>query len=718
MATLTIADLDNSKRDLETVEAVANSRAASVTTRHGQQTTTLYEAIRRIGERGDAVLSNLGYFVPVDYAPGLSVTEPNFTVVGPDGKIYAAQAGALPFTTGAWNPEQWYPIQNDLNDHKLLVFDSLAEAQAAAATLPDGQVLIVTSDSSHGGLASRYLANGGSLNFDGPVDLSLTPGTLTPAPEWAEVPELDGSSAGQKTINNAVSLSLAKRTNLLKKAGAGSSVLADVKSDGISDDTASFAAAVEKGIRVSDGTTLLNAAYTGNGDIQGRGTSTVLRAAPGATSVLQLGSTTFAGGWAPRRVSNLRIQGSGKTSDGIRLSAATQPQLSGRWTIENVTISESIRGLVKLNGNIANRLRDFSLSGNDYGYYAEGSTSPLMHAGCDVLSSGEINSSAKAAVYIDSPQIGTGGTALRDMIIEFNPGFGVFVENWADSFTPLLFDNVWFEQNAKSAQVEIKGVSYAPKDLRLKNTALAVFQNGGVPMKTELINSRLIIKGSTFPDGSQMHYSVDATSVIRAEDVLMDGGVHPITVTSLVGARRTLGSFTQSHYAPPRIPLSSGVALPAKLRSQSFATAGPFSFMGTLSVSGTSANDGQVFDKCCELVVPAGATLLHTGGTITGGKWYVSTLDARWASNSATGLTLGVQNQTLLAGGWDRLLGHSWKTMAAIGRCADGVMGDVRLYIKNDTGSPATLRFSAFQIAEFSTEQEAVDFYNSRVFMN
>lgn len=139
MATLTIADLDNGKRDLQTVDEVANSRAATATTRFGQQTTTLYEAIRRINAQGDEILSNLGFRIPVPYAPGLNVTDSRFTVTGPDGKVYAPLSA--PFTTGAWDPSQWYVLQNDLNDHKLLVFDTLVAAEAAAAVLPDGQIV-------------------------------------------------------------------------------------------------------------------------------------------------------------------------------------------------------------------------------------------------------------------------------------------------------------------------------------------------------------------------------------------------------------------------------------------------------------------------------------------------------------------------------------------------------------------------------------------------
>lgn len=161
MATLTIADLDNGKRDLQTVDEVANSRAAAATTRFGQQTTTLYESIRRINATGDEILSNLGFRVPVPYASGLNVTDSRFTVTGPDGKVYAPLSA--PFTTGAWDPSQWYVLQNDLNDRKLLVFETLLEAEAAAAVLPDGQQLTATTVD---GLSARYSVTGGVPWFE------------------------------------------------------------------------------------------------------------------------------------------------------------------------------------------------------------------------------------------------------------------------------------------------------------------------------------------------------------------------------------------------------------------------------------------------------------------------------------------------------------------------------------------------------------------------
>lgn len=159
MATLTIADLDNGKRDLQTVDEVANSRAVAATTRFGQQTTTLYESIRRINATGDEILSNLGFRVPVPYASGLNVTDSRFTVTGPDGNVYAPLSA--PFTTGAWDPSQWYVLQNDLSDHKLLIFDTLLVAQAAATVLPDEQEVWARD------VLTRYVVAAGALQVTG-----------------------------------------------------------------------------------------------------------------------------------------------------------------------------------------------------------------------------------------------------------------------------------------------------------------------------------------------------------------------------------------------------------------------------------------------------------------------------------------------------------------------------------------------------------------------
>lgn len=140
-----------------------------------QDAQAVLESAEAIRDSAEAVRDSLGFFPPVDYASGLSVEATNFTV-NHEGVVYAAQPGAVPFTTGAWDAQQWYPLQNIYNEHNLLVFESFAEASAAAATLPDGQVVTVTADESRGGRSTINTTQGGELVF---VDFS--PNSVTVA---------------------------------------------------------------------------------------------------------------------------------------------------------------------------------------------------------------------------------------------------------------------------------------------------------------------------------------------------------------------------------------------------------------------------------------------------------------------------------------------------------------------------------------------------------
>lgn len=135
MATLTIADLDNGKRDLETVDAVANSQPDTTTTRYGDAVLTLAGALRR-----------LGWQAPRSYASGLSITSATVTVER-GGIVYRPDPDLVPFTTGAWNPNQWRVIQNTNDSNRVYQFPTLLAAQSAAATLPEGSTVIVDGDS-------------------------------------------------------------------------------------------------------------------------------------------------------------------------------------------------------------------------------------------------------------------------------------------------------------------------------------------------------------------------------------------------------------------------------------------------------------------------------------------------------------------------------------------------------------------------------------------
>lgn len=144
MATLTIADLDNGKRDLQTVDAVANSPQDFTTTRYGDSVLTRAGALRR-----------LGYEAPVPYASGLNVDTGLFTV-SRDGVIYAPDPSLVPFTTGAWDAAQWRPVQNTANTNQVYQFPTLGAAEAAALTLPNGSAVVVEGVSQGHVIAGSY----------------------------------------------------------------------------------------------------------------------------------------------------------------------------------------------------------------------------------------------------------------------------------------------------------------------------------------------------------------------------------------------------------------------------------------------------------------------------------------------------------------------------------------------------------------------------------
>lgn len=106
---------------------------------------------------------------PIQYAPGIEVTTSSLTV-DYMGVIYYALPSALPFTTGAWNPAQWSPLQNTYPGNELLVFDDYTSASAAAATLPDGQMVISQNSA---GAPHKYKVIAGGLQDLGLIGASV-----------------------------------------------------------------------------------------------------------------------------------------------------------------------------------------------------------------------------------------------------------------------------------------------------------------------------------------------------------------------------------------------------------------------------------------------------------------------------------------------------------------------------------------------------------------
>lgn len=486
--------------------------------------------------------------------------------------------------------------------------------------------------------------------------------------------------------------------------------------DGVTNDTTAFTnefATWPLGLTtVPLGTTLINAPQTLDVSVNGAGLGTVLKA-QSTDAVLALGYSNTPSQWKWPKIEDLVIDGNAQTADGLVTRAPTNTEISGRWSIRNMVIQNCRRGFYKPNGNIGNRFYDSNFQGNDFGVYAVGQASPIMHAGNDIFIACHFMTSDLAAYYVDSSIDGTGGTSFRDCIFEANPGFGIFVYNWESSFVPFIMDGVWFEQNHTSTTVTINSVVYTPRDIYLRNTAYARLLNSHVP-EIELVNSHLSIEGCT-ADADSSVYVIDANSVIEASAMSFNGGLHPIIVRSILRASRELGNFTQRFYAAPRSLQSKGPTPGAVIRSATFAHENSVSLTGTATINGDRISDGRIFDSCQEFTIPASHNEFGPGGTLTTNKWYVATFDVKSITGDLSDMTVGIAfDVTMVNFGNTMLKTDDWVTLATVGKCTTG--GAVAPYFFNGAVGSQVIRMSAFQIVEFDTEADALAFFNNGMF--
>lgn len=451
--------------------------------------------------------------------------------------------------------------------------------------------------------------------------------------------------------------------------------------------------------------------------LSGMPSISTLKADTGADCVLKLGHIDTPSQWTKRRLSGLIIDGNLKASDGVRYESPASAEVAGRWTLQNITLSQCDKAIHKPLGNIGNTYIDVNIDYAEYGVYAVSSASPLMHAGNDTFIGCQFSNCAKAALYYDSDADGSGGVILQsNTIIQYNAGFGVYVKNYNAAYTPFTMDGVWFEGNATATNITVGGVMHSTVyDIYLEDTTQALLLNGIVP-SVKLVNSHLKVHNCKIVDGVSS-FVTDSTSVVEIEGAYADGGYVDAIVRSFSGISRTMGNFAVRCRAPHRTHevYMSGV----KKYAEAFDGAGPFAFGGSPgTVNATSVSDGLIHSTCAELALPTGYTVYATGGgwAPTVGSWHVTTLAIKLVSGGTTGLTVQpVLNQAACSNLATLLTTGVWVTLATISKAT--IADALAFYFNNSSGGTITLRIADAQCAYFSTEQQALDFYNNQGFL-
>lgn len=481
--------------------------------------------------------------------------------------------------------------------------------------------------------------------------------------------------------------------------------------DGVTDDSSDFSSAISaqaRGPIVVNGTYAASDVFLGNAGIEGKGR---INALAGASYVLGLGRDS-SDGWRYRRIADVYINGSSKTSEGVRFTNnGSNNEIAGRWILDGVYIKDCTKGISKPYGNIGNIIRGCSLKNNDFGYHSKGQASPAMHGGADLIEGGEISGSALAGIYIDSSVTGTGGTTIKGTVIENNPGFGIFVKSWASSVVPLVLDSVWLENNGTAGSVTIDSTSYTPRYIYMKDTVYAIIRGSQI-RSSEFINSNVLMDSCFFDAITSVTTSSNPT--LRAINANIDGmkGQSAVLIESVSKSIRLAGSAAASWWAPNRSVKARGLGTAGIVAS--FSGRQTYSMSGTATINSTQVNDGLLYPRCAEWTLPDTNVALYGSYSITSGKWYVYTIGVKAVSGSMPRIRF-ISGTNLAQDLQNSYTGTGWRTLGGIAKA--NASGTVSLRFDNNTGASSTFRTAELQVVEFDTEAQALEFYNRGHFL-
>lgn len=525
------------------------------------------------------------------------------------------------------------------------------------------------------------------------------------------------SPGGINLVNDAQSKSELQAEDGAKHIGSGNRNLFehinDIKHSG---DFSTLQAAVDASLPKND-LLISPGEYTekvtiGNAQLKGVGGAVVLKTPADFTNTVQVNLSTPH--WQFRHSGGFAIDGSG-TTGGVGISFDPSDQYSGRHNFSDLYIHNINKAIQKPSGNIGNTWRNIGVSTCDWGYYAVSGSE--MHCGADTLYNIHFDGISTYAVYLNGAidNGGIGGWWLKDSIIEASGGGGIYLKSKSGDCptSPCGVSNVWMESVATSSAVQVDGIAQKPRVLKLVDTAI-FFAEYSYLNNIELSNSNLVTYGCRFDNANgNQDIVIDEQSTIVAHDVYLNGSseqnVIVESVASQTGKINTINLSIRGNLTRGRV---FNTPTGNKLQAITF-DSGSHNFEGSSTVTGSIVSDGIHAATCTQFTFPGAGVyeMPASRANIVSGRWYVWGVNSRIIEGSASaGFTLAINlgKVYLKKGEW----------ISTFGVAQAEASGVVSLYVSTQGSTGATIKFSDFFIAEFSTQSEAISFANMRMSLN
>lgn len=457
---------------------------------------------------------------------------------------------------------------------------------------------------------------------------------------------------------------------------------------------------------------------------------------PFNTSLPCIKSMYITGNWDYASVSDIGFVSASQTGIGFSFGNAagytTGQEFIGRTTFTRCKFDSFDKGVFKVYGNIGNVFKDCLWTNNNYGVYAQDANrggGGVMHPFADRYEGGHFDHSVKAACMYLSRTAGSAQLGFYGTVFELNGGNGVVLDVVGTYGPGYVCNNTWFEANATTGSVTIDVYSGtytgAPRDIYLRNTRNFSLEKTVVG-KIELVNSHMTtVNCDTLlaTGAGSLSITKDSSSTITHIGSQSDfwGDDDNLTLAPYANAQASAGPGPNS---PAYSTLPGAIQAPgAGTGTVLFASTGVHAktmFGNTSNISSSSVRDGMSFQRCAEVSLVATSRFLNLTSftvfsdsiTVTTGKWYVVTVQARRVSGTGTPNISFAANASL---GKSVTLDHAeWRQYTIVS--TPNATDTFNIRLNYDTVNTSVVRLGHYQVVEFDTQQQAAEYaYSGRL---